>query len=82
MISVGSVYHRGARSMAKKLAAGKRPVNTTATEEEVKAVRLELPPHLHKELRIEAAKRDTHMSALARTAVEEFLERARKEGRK
>jgi hypothetical protein len=33
-------------------------------------------------LRIEAAKRDTHMSALARVAVEEFLDRARKEGRK
>jgi hypothetical protein len=68
--------------MAKKQAMGKQPVNTTATAEVVKAVRLELPPHLHKELRIEAAKRDTHMSALARTAVEEFLERARKEGRK
>jgi hypothetical protein len=68
--------------MAKKPAAGKKPVNTTATAEEVKAVRLELPPDLHKELRIEAAKRDTHMSALARVAVEEFLERARKAGGK
>jgi hypothetical protein len=66
--------------MAKKSAAGKHPVNTAATTEEVKAVRLELPRALHKELRIEAAKRDTHMSALARTAVEEFLERARKAG--
>jgi hypothetical protein len=61
--------------MARK-AAGEQPVDTTA--EVVKAVRLELPPHLHKELRIEAAKRDTHMSALARVAVEEFLARARK----
>jgi hypothetical protein len=65
--------------MAKKL-GGKKPVKTTATAEKVKAVRLELPPDLHKELRIEAAKRDTHMSALARVAVEEFLDRARKGG--
>jgi hypothetical protein len=82
MISVGSVYHRGARPMAKKQVTGKQAVSATTTEEEVKAVRLELPPHLHKELRIEAAKRDTHMSALARTAVEEFLDRARKAGGK
>jgi hypothetical protein len=68
--------------MAKKPAARKQPVGSTATEEVVKAVRLELPPHLHRELRIEAAKRDTHMSALARAAVEEFLDRARREGRK
>lgn len=68
--------------MAKKRATEKETVNATATEEEVKAVRLELPPHLHKELRIEAAKRDTHMSALARQAVEEFLDRARREARK
>lgn len=68
--------------MAKKQAMGKQPVNATATEEAVKAVRLELPPNLHRELRIEAAKRDTHMSALARIAVEEFLDRARKAGGK
>jgi hypothetical protein len=68
--------------MAKKQAMGKQPVNATASGEEVKAVRLELPPNLHRELRIEAAKRDTHMSALARIAVEEFLDRARKAGGK
>lgn len=62
--------------MAKQQAKGKQDVN--ATEEELKAVRLELPIALHRELRIEAAKRDTHMSALARIAVEEFL--ARKKG--
>jgi hypothetical protein len=82
MISVGTVYHRGAGSMARKRAPGKQPVNSTATAEEVKPVRLELPPHLHKELRIEAAKRDTHMSALARLVVEEFLDRVRKQGGK
>jgi hypothetical protein len=69
--------------MGKKRVMGKPPVNTTATAEEaVKAVRLELPINLHRELRIEAAKRDTHMSALARIAVEEFLARQRKGGGK
>ncbi len=68
--------------MAKKPAAERKPVNTKTTAGEVKAVRLELPPNLHKELRIEAAKRDTHMSALARVAVEEFLSRVRKAGAK
>jgi hypothetical protein len=67
--------------MAKRPAKGKGPVNATIETEDVKAVRLELPPNLHRELRIEAAKRDTHMSALARIAVEEFLDRARKAGK-
>jgi predicted transcriptional regulator len=67
--------------MAKTPPKGKDPVSATVETEEVKAVRLELPPNLHRELRIEAAKRDTHMSALARQAVEEFLDRARKGGK-
>jgi hypothetical protein len=61
--------------MAKKRAAEKPTVGTTSTEEGLKAVRLELPVDVHRELRIEAAKADTHMSALARVAVEEFLAR-------
>jgi hypothetical protein len=60
--------------MAKKSTKGKQPVSTANTED-VKAVRLELPKDLHRELRIEAAKQDTHMSALARIAVEEYLKR-------
>ena len=67
--------------MAKKPAARKPGVSTVSTEQELKAVRLELPVDVHRELRIEAAKRDTHMSALARVAVEEFLAR-RKAGSK
>jgi hypothetical protein len=63
--------------MAKKRGARSRTVSVAATAEELKAVRLELPPDLHRELRIEAAKRDTHMSALARVAVEEYLKRAK-----
>jgi hypothetical protein len=68
--------------MAKRPATGKPAVSATTPTEEVKAVRLELPLNLHRELRIEAAKRETHMSALARQAVEEFLDRARKGGGK
>jgi hypothetical protein len=59
--------------MAKKPTKAKPVMN--AVEEELKAVRLELPPEMHRLLRIEAAKRETHMSALARQAVEEFLAR-------
>lgn len=62
--------------MAKKRAGAKK-MGAATTEADLKAVRLELPPDLHRELRIEAAKRDTHMSALARVAVEEFLKKAK-----
>lgn len=67
--------------MAKKRTTGAEAVTAAPAEIELKAVRLELPPDLHRELRIEAAKRDTHMSALARIAVEEFLKKARAAGK-
>lgn len=63
--------------MAKKKPPEGQPVRTTAAEEVLKAVRLLLPIPLHRELRIEAAKNDTNMSALARIAVEELLTRRR-----
>jgi hypothetical protein len=66
--------------MARKQAKGKANVETATGG--LKAVRLELPAEVHRELRIEAAKRETHMSALARQAVEEFLARVRKGGAK
>ena len=43
--------------MAKKPAARKADVRTVSTEEELKAVCLELPVDVHRELRIEVAKR-------------------------
>jgi hypothetical protein len=49
---------------------------------ELRAVRLELPLELHRELRIEAAKQDKSMSALAQIAIEEYLARKRKGGGK
>jgi plasmid stability protein len=44
-----------------------------ATETALKAVRLELSPDIHKQLRIEAAKQDKSMAALVRDLVEDFL---------
>jgi predicted HicB family RNase H-like nuclease len=45
---------------------------------ELKAVRLELTPEVHKQLRIEAATQDMSMAALVRNLVEEYL--AKKKG--
>lgn len=47
----------------------------TTTTEKLRAVRLELPEDVHKLLRLEAAKQDTSLAALARIAVEEYLKR-------
>lgn len=44
-----------------------------ATETEVKAVRLELPTDVHRELRIAAAQQDTSMAALVRDLVMDYL---------
>jgi hypothetical protein len=60
--------------MAKRQEKGKTVSATAEVKaEELKAVRLELPPELHRQLRIEAATQGTHMSLLARQVVEEFL---------
>jgi predicted HicB family RNase H-like nuclease len=59
--------------MARKQTGGKTVMN--ATEEKLRAVRLELTEDVHKLLRLEAAKQDTSLAALARTAVEEYLKR-------
>jgi hypothetical protein len=48
---------------------------TNETEEVLKAVRLDIPLSMHRELRIEAAKRDMSMAALVRGLVEEYLSR-------
>lgn len=59
--------------MARKRTEGK--ADMSATEEKLRPVRLELPGDVHKLLRLEAAKQDTSLAALARTAVEEYLKR-------
>jgi predicted HicB family RNase H-like nuclease len=47
----------------------------TAAEVGLRAVRLELPEDVHKLLRLEAAKQDVSLGALARIAVEDYLKR-------
>ena len=61
------------RPMPRKKSTEGKPVNVVGTE--LKAVRLELTPEIHKELRIEAARRDMSMAALVRGLVEDFLSR-------
>jgi predicted HicB family RNase H-like nuclease len=62
--------------MPRKTSNGGKPVNAVGAE--LKAVRLELTPEIHKELRIEAAKQDLSMAALVRGWVEENLALLRK----
>jgi Meiotically up-regulated gene 113 len=52
---------------------GINPDACDAMDSEIKAVRLELSPEAHKELRIEAAKHDMSMAAFVRGLVEDFL---------
>jgi hypothetical protein len=67
--------------MARKQTTGGKTVPATATPDQVRAVRLELPLDLHKQFRIEAAKEDTSMAAIARRLVEEWMSK-RKTGSK
>jgi hypothetical protein len=67
--------------MARKQAKGKKAVPETATTEQVRAVRLELPLELHKEFRVEAAKEDTSMAAIARRLVEEWMAKRKAGGK-
>ena len=48
---------------------------STAAEATLRAVRLELPEDVHRQLRLEAAKQDVSLGALARIAVEDYLKR-------
>ncbi len=62
----------------KKTEALKMP---TATDE-LRLVRLQLPPAEHKEFRKLAAEEETNMALLARRVILEYIERKRKEGRR
>jgi hypothetical protein len=53
----------------------------SATGIELKAVRLELTPEIHKQLRIEAAKQDMSMASLVRGLVEDYLAKRKAKGR-
>jgi hypothetical protein len=68
--------------MARKQAkAENKAVPPIATAEQVRAVRLELPLELHKQFRIEAAKEDTSMAAIARRLVEEWMAKRKTGGK-
>jgi plasmid stability protein len=59
--------------MARAKAKGAK--NVIATEIEAKSIRLELPPDVHQQFRVEAAKEGMSMAAVARRLVEEYLKR-------
>jgi predicted HicB family RNase H-like nuclease len=63
--------HQECIVMAKKQAKVKGDM--PATETELRAVRLELPPQIHAKLRIEAAKKDVSLASLARSVVEDYV---------
>ena len=46
-----------------------------AVEVEPKSIRLELPPKIHQQFRVEAAKEGMSMAAVARPLVEDYLRR-------
>lgn len=60
--------------MARVKAKGGRGM-PTAVEAEAKSIRLELPPDVHQQFRVEAAKEGASMAAVARRLVEDYLRR-------
>jgi predicted HicB family RNase H-like nuclease len=62
--------------MARKKTEGKPDM--PATEEKLRAVRLELPEDVHKLLRLEAARQDASLGELARQYVTDALKRPRR----
>ena len=60
--------------MPRKIADGK-PVD--ASGERLRAIRLELDPETHRRFRVEAAKLDRSMAAMAKELVERFVNEAK-----
>ena len=63
--------------------AHKQPEGTngmTAVETKPQSVRLEIPPEVHRQFRIESAKEGLSMAAVARQLVEDWLKHGRQEG--
>ncbi len=48
---------------------------------ELRAVRVELKPAIHKQLRLEAAKQDRSMASLVRVVIEDYLSKRKPERR-
>lgn len=68
--------------MAKKRTelVGKR-MPAVAEEIGLKLVRLEMPPDVHKQFRVEAAKEGLSMAAMARRLVEEWVAKRKASGK-
>jgi hypothetical protein len=62
--------------MPRKQSPDGKPTDAEGTE--LRAVRCELTPSEHNELRVEAAKRDQSMASLVRTLIQEFLSKKKK----
>jgi hypothetical protein len=67
--------------MGRKRAGGAANVIATKGETKLRPVRLELTDEEHRLLRLEAARQDVSLGAMAHTAVVEYLN-ARKDGRR
>jgi hypothetical protein len=68
--------------MAKKRqATGGRKMAAVAADTGLKLVRLELPPAVHRDFRVEAAKEGASMASMARRLIEEWTAK-RKQGGK
>jgi hypothetical protein len=64
--------------MARKKTEAPKMPTPTATTEELRIVRLQLPATKHDEFRILAAKRRTNMALLARRVILDYIEQERK----
>jgi hypothetical protein len=69
----------GGNAMARKQAKGTKVA--TVVEAKPQSVRLELPPDVHRQFRVESAKEGLSMAAVARQLVEEWV-KERKAGGK
>jgi plasmid stability protein len=65
--------------MPRKMSSAGKPVDSEGSE--LKAVRVELTPALHKQLRIEAAKHDRSMASMVRTLIEDYLSKRKNDAR-
>jgi hypothetical protein len=66
------------KQMPRKQSGKGKPVN--AAGEELKAVRLELPLEMHRQLRMQAAKEEMSMAALCKRLVDEYLKTQKPKG--
>jgi hypothetical protein len=65
----------------KRPATGGRKMAAVAEETGLKLVRLELPPAVHRDFRVEAAKEGASMASMARRLVEEWTSKRKAGGK-